>query len=148
MDRGVRELTELLSEAKTIPPLKIEKTVFSVGARGHFENPVSELLAFFIAPSEEHGLGDLFLRALIECARSEEALPSSVDVALEKAPDRQVVTTLGNKLDILLVGRDWTLVVENKIYAAPSNPLQDYANVRREGIPCQALPSPHCSRDV
>lgn len=44
-------LEELLTRLKSLPVAeKSETNIFSVGARGHYENPVSDLLAFFIDP--------------------------------------------------------------------------------------------------
>ena len=44
-------LEELLTHLKSLPVAeKSETNIFSVGARGHYENPVSDLLAFFIDP--------------------------------------------------------------------------------------------------
>ena len=34
-------------------------TILNVGGRGYYENPMSDLLAFFLDPSACHGLGDL-----------------------------------------------------------------------------------------
>lgn len=49
-------------------PVQIEResTIFSIGARGHFENPTTEVLAFFCDSAGEHGLGDLVLSSLFE----------------------------------------------------------------------------------
>lgn len=41
------ELLTLLDKLKGVTLKPIEKTVFSIGGRGHYENPVSDVLAFF-----------------------------------------------------------------------------------------------------
>lgn len=51
-------LEALLNQMKSLPqPRKTEANIFSSGARGHYENPVSDVLAFFLDPDGGHGLG-------------------------------------------------------------------------------------------
>jgi len=50
-------LKQKLEEAKSFFQPEIEKTIFSVGGRGYYENPISDILAFFFNPQEVHGLG-------------------------------------------------------------------------------------------
>jgi hypothetical protein len=47
--------------------IKKEKNLFSLGGRGHYENPITDLLKFFFDPSEEHNFQDLFLSSLFDC---------------------------------------------------------------------------------
>ena len=54
-------LESVLNEVKKyVTPAK-EPTLFAVGGRGYYENPASDLLAFFLKPDAEHKLKDLFL---------------------------------------------------------------------------------------
>jgi len=117
------ELEELLNEVgKYIRPKK-EKTLFSLGGRGHYENPVSDLLAFFLDPAEIHGLGPLFLRAFLECLADESLLQLSLDgvkITREESTNNQ------NRIDLVVRGSGWMLLIENKIYHWVANPLDDY----------------------
>ena len=108
------------SHQQTPPPR--EETIFEQGTRGHFENPVTDLLGFFLDPSGVHGLGACFLRALFECLK-EDGLEDS---GLTESPARELRTEQGNRLDLLLQGNGWTLVLENKIGHAQVNPISDY----------------------
>ena len=50
------DLESFLSDVSNhVAPVK-ELTVFSVGGRGYYENPTTDLLAFFLRPDAEHGL--------------------------------------------------------------------------------------------
>lgn len=100
---------------------KVEKNVFSLGGKGHYENPITDLLAFFIHPKEEHGLGLLFVQSLFEAAGLQ---PPTLQLA--EKPAREIYTGGGNRIDLLVEGDDWVLVVENKIRHQPVNPFEDY----------------------
>lgn len=115
------ELKALLAHVKSLPqPGKAELNLFSVGARGHYENPISDLLAFFIDPDAGHDLNTLVLEAFMEC------LPGTYDVALSSQPSREVMTATGSRIDILLESEEWVLALENKIWHQQNNPFADY----------------------
>lgn len=103
-----------------IEPSKQEKTIFSIGGRGHYENPISDVLAFYLDSGEDHGLGYLVLRALLESAAIEQ--PPN----LSEAVHRELATDQGNRLDLVLVGDNWVIAIENKIFHEANNPFEDY----------------------
>lgn len=84
----------------------------------HFENVASNLLAFFLDPEEEHGLGSLFLDALMESLGLEHLSFRSVE--------REAGTENGKRLDLLLEFETHVIGIENKIFAPVNNPLGDY----------------------
>ncbi len=101
--------------------IKRESTIFSIGARGHFENPTTEVLAFFCDSAGVHGLGDLVLSSLFK------AIDLRVDkLELKLKPEREVRTHSHKRIDLLLEGDDWVLALENKIGHIPNNPFDDY----------------------
>lgn len=104
-------------------PVQIERenTIFSIGARGHFENPTTEVLAFFCDSAGEHGLGDLVLSSLFEAIGLD-----SDRLEMESKPEREVRTRSHKRIDLLLEGDDWILALENKIGHIPNNPFDDY----------------------
>ncbi len=91
-------LEELLTRLKSMPIAeKNEANIFSLGARGHYENPVSDLLAFFIDPDAPHGLNTLVLGTLLEC------LSAPVDASLlSPAPWPIYPTQAVNRFGFLL----------------------------------------------
>lgn len=123
-------LEELLTHLKSLPVAeKSETNIFSVGARGHYENPVSDLLAFFIDPDAPHGLNTLVLGALLEC------LPAHVDASLLSPPAREVMTQKGTRIDLLLESKEWAMVLENKIWHQLNNPFNDYSGYLEQKHP-------------
>ena len=41
------DFAELIKEVTKIELPDLEKTIFSIGGRGHYENPTSDILAFY-----------------------------------------------------------------------------------------------------
>ena len=120
----LQQMKNLLDKAKKIPSIALpEKTIFDIGSRGYYENPTTEILAFFCDDNEVHGLGSLVLKALIQ------SLPEKhhgIDCSLLSIPEREVVTKSGKRIDLLLENQQWVIVLENKIYHEQNNPFQDY----------------------
>lgn len=69
-----------------------EPNLFNVGARGHFENPTTELLAFFLNPANHHGLEDCFFNGLQSAISKKDMLSSGYVRSVETE-----VTTENNK---------------------------------------------------
>lgn len=127
-------LKEFLHEVtRVVRPAK-EPTLFSLGGRGHYENPVSDLLAFFLRPEGEHGLRTLFLKAFFDCcgrqlpsSRCAVLLPLTTDLNLQGVSiRREVPTDERTRIDLLVEGPGWVLVIENKIYSPANNPFTSY----------------------
>ena len=111
---------QLIEEARKLARPAVERNIFSICGRGHYENPISDLLAFFIDSSEEHRFGNLFLSSLFEAAGIEPA-PGAC-----RPPTREQCTDRGNRLDLVVEGDGWLLAIENKIRHQVINPLDDY----------------------
>ena len=65
------ELECFLWQVEKIATPAEEPTIFAMGGRGYYENPASDLLAFFLKPAAAHGLGDLFLSTFLECIEAD-----------------------------------------------------------------------------
>ncbi|QSA96181.1 PD-(D/E)XK nuclease family protein [Methylococcus sp. EFPC2] len=117
---------KLIQEIKELTRQRVERNIFSIGGRGHYENPITDLLAFFINPNEEHGFGVLFMKSLFESAHVTPPL-----LQLSSPPGREQYTDQGNRLDLILEGDDWLLVVENKVWHQAINPFDEYAQYAR-----------------
>ncbi len=136
------EIEKLFSDVnKFVHPPK-ERTLFSLGGRGYYENPASDVLAFFLDPYAEHGFKTLFLDAFLECigVSSEELGFAGVTVS------REVDTGDGGRIDLLIKSGDWVLLIENKIYHIQVNPFASYEKYARKLIdgrkPLMAILSP------
>lgn len=134
---GVSQVETLLAQLRQLPaPPAPEPTVFSIGGRGYYENPTTDVLAFFCDPDAAHGLGDIVLRALFT-ALPDIAMPESL--ALASPPAREQVAD-GKRIDLLLEGSDWLMVIENKIYHEQNNPFEVYEAFAREKARARELP--------
>lgn len=122
---------KLIDQISNLKRPDTEKTVFSIGGRGHYENPISDILAFFVDPKEVHGFGALFLSSLAECADLEEL--DKFD--LTTPPSREVTTKSGKRIDLVIEGEQWVVVVENKIQHSPNNPFDEYIGYISEQYP-------------
>jgi hypothetical protein len=114
----------LLDEFKKLPG-RIERpqTFMEIADYPHYENVCSSFLAFFLDPEGPHGLGSLFLDALIESAGVAgrgQSFGGNVSV------EREVATEAGNRIDILTKSDSHAVLIENKIFAAVANPFDDY----------------------
>lgn len=139
VDSSVEEL--LREVGKFVHPAK-ERTLFSLGGRSYYENPASDLLAFFLTPDAEHGFGCLFLSVFMDCMKGDQGSMSFHSVTV----GREVETQEGNRIDVLVEGSDWVLVIENKVYHAQVNPFASYETHARKlrggDQPCFAILSP------
>lgn len=93
-------------------------TLLEAAGYPNYENVASNLLKFFLDPLEKHGLQALFLKALIE--------PLGVEGVAVQGVEREVVTSNGNRIDLLIDADAHLIGVENKVYAPLNNPLADY----------------------
>lgn len=58
-------------------------------------------------PAQSHGLGDCFLNALLDCVKTTEDLIPCLRVA----PKREVSTHNNNRIDLVLAGDGWDLLL-------------------------------------
>ena len=115
-----RSLSVFCRKLKIATPARA--TIFAVGGRGYYENPASDLLAFFLKPTAAHGLGDLFLSTFLKCMEADYRQLDLNHVDIQ----REVRTQEQNRIDLQILGSDWCLLVENKIYHWQANPFPDY----------------------
>jgi hypothetical protein len=93
-------------------------TILEVAGYPHYENVCSNILAFFLDPAQEHGLKDLALLSLLECARQTVAM-SNVSIERE-------VSTGNGRIDLLISADECLVAIENKIFHTLANDLTDY----------------------
>lgn len=117
----VNRIKELLESLRN-HPIKSEvrrKTFMDISRYPHYENVVSNILAFFFDDTEEHGMGSLWFDSLLSLRRI-DANESNISV------QREYLTAKGNRIDLLIESDNYAVCIENKIYADLSNDLQDY----------------------
>ncbi len=125
------ELKNLITKLLTLPkPEPKEATIFSIGGRGHYENPTTDILAFFLDDNAAHGLGNIALEALLELL----PLENTLEAHLCTIPSREVGTHSG-RIDLLLESDEWIVVLENKIFHQQNNPFDDYSDFAQTRYP-------------
>lgn len=118
------EIKTLLTKISRIPIVQREATILNIGGRGYYENPMSDLLAFFLNPRAGHDLGTLVLSSLLDILGRPNLNPELVG-----PPIREQV----NRIDIVLPGDGFVIALENKVRHGLNNPFQDYrAAIDRE----------------
>lgn len=126
----------LFEAVRKLPLAEPENTIFSSGGRGYYENPTSDLLAFFLRPDGPHGLGKLFMEALLDSIPPQETHCKGRTLFMGTidhfSVEREKDTGGGGRIDFLLRGRDWVMLIENKIYHTQNNPFEDYERFGRE----------------
>lgn len=115
--------SSLLEKFRDVPASRkeVNLTIFEICGFPHFENVVSNVLAFFLDADEVHGLGSLLIESLLDAAEEER---ESLDLQLEV--EREVQTKTGKFIDLFLHNDSCRIVVENKIFAPLYNDLDDY----------------------
>lgn len=99
-------------------------TFLELTGHSHLEAVASNLLKFFLDSNAEHGLGHLFLDALLQSAGVQGLRVTSVET--------EVVTRAGKKLDLVIESDSHVVGIENKILAGLYNPWDDYWQHVRE----------------
>ena len=120
-----RTIEGLLDDFRKIRKQPRETTLFEIGGRGHYENPISDLLAFFLNPQAEHRFAGEVLSALLSVLPA-SAQPDPDDWYLIGSPRREWVTSSQKRIDLVLESDRWVLVLENKVFHTLDNDLVEY----------------------
>ena len=97
-----------------------EITIFDFDNSGHYENRITNFLSFYFKDSNEHGMSTLFIEAFLSCL--------DINLVNNKVINcyREMTTKNQNRIDLILEGDDWLIIIENKINHTLDNPLNDY----------------------
>lgn len=117
------EFRHLLEIFQTLPKTPRNLTFMQVSGYPHYENVCSNILAFFLDPEEEHGLGDLLLQSLVTLHSKAEAF--SIDPPVNIT--REYYTTKGKRIDLMIECDNCVIAIENKIHHSLVNDLGHYA---------------------
>ena len=123
--RDVDAAQTLLDEFSRQVPPRPERppTLMEISGYPHYENVCSNILAFFLDPGNPHGLGTLFLDALVRAGGiGEQGREIGVNIQIR----REETTRKGNRIDLLIQSESHAIVIENKIFHEISNPFEDY----------------------
>lgn len=124
MTLSLEQITHLLNGLKSLPPLrKQELTFMEIAGISSRENVCSDILQFYLQPSNEHGFGALLLDSLFTLINEEEVIDGqNIDVR------REETTPESKRIDLVIESDNFVLGIENKIFAGLSkNQLKNYA---------------------
>ncbi len=122
MNATIDQFQELLAAFKELPPTpQRDPTTLELSGYPHLENVYSNILAFFLDPEREHGFGPLFLESLLSVAGC-EAIQDGEKVEV----NREEITGTRKQIDLVISTDTLIVGIENKIYNALHNDLEDY----------------------
>ena len=120
INNTLHRMQTLLEQAKKYFKPEQEKTFFDVGLRGHYENPTTELLEFYLNPNNCHGLDQAFFSGLIKAANIDiKEIGRFESIEREYSLD-------GGRIDLLLAGETGLIIIECKIHHHQNNPFKEY----------------------
>ena len=115
---------KLLLVYRAIPKERPRRTFMDVAGFPRRENVCSNILAFYLNPSEEHGLGDLVLSSFLGMTGTYgQDLPLLDRVTVR----REVWTTAGKRMDVVVEHQEFAIGIENKIDHWLANDLVEYS---------------------
>ncbi|WP_158267507.1 PD-(D/E)XK nuclease family protein [Adhaeribacter arboris] len=118
----IENYIKLLQQYRKVPKQKVQHTFFEISGFPHYENVCSNILSYYLKPSNEHSLEDLVLKSLLTSADKDYRF----DIYDEVEVEREVITSIGNRLDLLVQTSSYIIGIENKIFHYLNNDLKDY----------------------
>ncbi len=128
----LEQYKKLFESAQQYKVEERELTFFDTAMRNHYENPTTELLAFFLNPKNKHGLGHYFFYGLIDALT--QSIPSDLIEDIGDIVDIQteVRVSTGGRIDLLIQTDRAVIVVESKIYHHQKNPFAAYTKYAKD----------------
>lgn len=122
---------DLINKFNKLDIITKELTLFDIGTRGHFENPNTELLSFFLDLNKPHKLENCFFDGLQDLLANKNITTIFGDLM---SVETEVSTAKGNRIDLLLETEEVLIIVECKIYHEQNNPFDDYTSYGKRRI--------------
>lgn len=119
------DLTKLKKVFNNIPenPNLKSDNLFSIGTRGFYENPFTEILSYLLKKNTHYKSRNEFIRILLNDLNDSDFVNSLV---LNCEVNTQFITSNGKYIDLVLYNDSNILVFENKINHWMANPFEDY----------------------
>ncbi|WP_411845086.1 PD-(D/E)XK nuclease family protein [Roseibacillus persicicus] len=119
---ALQQIEKLFEELTLLEQSESQATFLSIGGRGYYENPASDLLLFFFRPDNAHGLGTLFIDAFLEASNFKVNLKATGTLTVQ----REQGTNDRKRIDLVVSNSTWLLMIENKIWHHQNNPFDSY----------------------
>jgi len=120
---------EQFLQTTDIPIIKKNpKTFLSIAKQPHYENVLSNILAFYFNVNEEHGLKDLFIDTFQKLI-TKKLTSKIINLNRNFNVETEYHTDDDGRIDILLTNNEQAIIIENKVYHhLKNNDLDDYFN--------------------
>ncbi len=122
-EEKLTDYLKIIIDFKSIPQHKQSRTFMEICGYPHYENVCSNILQFFLNPTNEHGLKDLMLNSMLQLLEKDfkfETDIETIDIL------REYPTLKGNRLDLIIITENYVVGIENKIFHHLHNDLNDY----------------------
>lgn len=106
------DFTKILLDFKSIPRKKRKKTFMEISGYPHYENVASNILKFYLDPSNEHGLKDLVLNSLLHLIDEDFQFDNDFE---QIEVYREHKTIEENRLDLVILTDNYAIGIENKV---------------------------------
>lgn len=113
LDKTVAEATDKLTHSN----------ILSIAGIDHQENAWSNIYAYFLDEHESHGLKLLFKNSLEQIIYRKTGRTFNLAGGIIR---REYSTIAGNRIDVLVEGSEYTVIIENKVHHHLNNDLDDY----------------------
>lgn len=120
--------TNLLKSSKEFHTVEKEITIFDTAMRNHYENPIIELLSFFIKNNEKHELGNTFFKGIIQAIQSIDSYKHIENFGELIAVNTEQITENSKRIDLTIETETTLILVEIKVYHHQNNPFEEYIN--------------------
>jgi len=124
-DYLVQKYENILLKSQQYKMPEREMTIFDTALKNHHENPITELLAFFLDPNDKHNLGDSFYNGFIASIKASEKY-QDFDFGGFLNLSTQQITDNGKFIDLWFETDTALVIVEVKVYHDQNNPFKDY----------------------
>lgn len=121
----IQKYENLLLQAQQYRKPEREMTIFDTALNNHHENPITELLAFFLNPNHKHRLDDCFYQGFITALKQYEQY-QDFEFGEFKQLSTQQVTDQGKFIDLWIETDTVLIIVEVKVYHHQNNPFKEY----------------------
>lgn len=138
MERTMKTTDEEIRFLKNLPKRKEKKWSFleTIGV-AQKEVPIANLLGYYFTPTEKHGLGDLFIKALLETEYYElhDKKPFELSDEIKQLRCRDFktakviledITDNNKRIDLVIITDELVIAIEFKINHFLNNPLDEY----------------------
>lgn len=107
-------------------------TFMEISRYPHFENVCSNILGFYFDTHQSHNFSDLFVKSLTDCTSDNEWGKFDLQVI---DCIREFSTDQLKRIDLVIEGNDWVIVIENKIFHTLNNDLEHYEKTIKKIYP-------------